>query len=453
MRLAADQALQAAQFGEVPVGAVVVRNGEVIATGRNQPVAAHDPSAHAEMIALRAAAAKLGNYRLPDCELYVTLEPCAMCAGAMLHARLKKVIFGAYDPKTGAAGSVINLFGNAQLNHQTALQGGVMQAECSALLKDFFADRRRSEKQESVMSDVLRTPDERFNSLPGYPYAPHYIGDLKGYQGLRLHYLDEGGDAAASDAAAPKTFLCLHGQPTWSYLYRKMIPVFTQAGHRVIAPDLFGFGKSDKPVDDARYTYDFHRGMLLNFIERLDLRNVVLVVQDWGGLLGLTLPMETPGRFSGLLIMNTAFATGDVLLGQGFLDWRAFSNKNPDMAVGKLLGRACQHLSPAEAAAYDAPYPDASFKAGVRRFPNLVPDHPDAGGAALSRRAREWFRNQWQGKTFMAVGMKDPVLGPPVMANMRKLIRNCPAPYEVAEGGHFLQEWGEPVAREALKVL
>ena len=463
MRLAADQALQAAGHGEVPVGAVVVRNGEVIATGRNQPVAAHDPSAHAEMIALRAAAAKLGNYRLPDCELYVTLEPCAMCAGAMLHARLKKVIFGAYDPKTGAAGSVINLFDHPQLNHHTALQGGLMQDECGALLKEFFSARRRSEKEESVMSDVLRTPEERFNDLPGYPFAPHYVGDLKGYQGLRLHYLDERSASAVPAGATPtasadtgavqKTFLCLHGQPTWSYLYRKMIPVFTQAGHRAVAPDLFGFGKSDKPVDDARYTYDFHRGMLRNLIERLDLRNIVLVVQDWGGLLGLTLPMDMPERFSGLLIMNTAFATGDVPLGQGFLDWRAFNNKNPDMAVGKLLGRACPHLSPQEAAAYDAPYPDVSFKAGVRRFPNLVPDHPDAGGAALSRRARAWFQTQWQGKTFMAIGMKDPVLGPPVMANVRKLIRNCPPPFEVAEGGHFLQEWGEPVAREALKAL
>ncbi len=453
MRLAAEEALLAASAGEVPVGAVVVRMGEVIATGRNQPVAAHDPSAHAEMIALRAAAAKLGNYRLPDCELYVTLEPCAMCAGAMLHARLKKVIFGAYDPKTGAAGSVINLFDQPRLNHQTVLQGGVLQDECGALLKNFFAQRRRSEKQESVMNDVLRTPDQRFDNLPGYPFAPHYIGDLKGYQGLRLHYLDESGAADALAAISQKTFLCLHGQPTWSYLYRKMIPVFTQAGHRVVAPDLFGFGKSDKPVDDARYTYDFHRGMLLNLIERLDLRNIVLVVQDWGGLLGLTLPMEMAERFSGLLIMNTAFATGDVPLGQGFLDWRAFNNKNPDMAVGKLLGRACPHLSPPEAAAYDAPYPDVTFKAGVRRFPNLVPDQPDAGGAALSRRAREWFQTQWRGKTFMAVGMQDPVLGPPVMASVRKLIRDCPPPFEVAEGGHFLQEWGEPVAREALRVL
>ena len=161
------------------------------------------------------------------------------------------------------------------------------------------------------MSDVLRTPDERFANLPGYPFAPHYISDLEGYPGLRVHYLDEG----PRDAA--KVFLCLHGQPTWSYLYRRMIPVFTAAGHRVVAPDLLGFGKSDKPADDARYTFMFHRDLLKNLVERLDLRNVVLTVQDWGGLLGLTLPMEMPERFSGLLIMNTAFATGDVPLAAG----------------------------------------------------------------------------------------------------------------------------------------
>ena len=232
-----------------------------------------------------------------------------------------------------------------------------------------------------------------------------------------------------------------------------MIPVLTAAGHRVVAPDLPGFGKSDKPADDARYTFMFHRDLLKNLVERLDLHNVVLTVQDWGGLLGLTLPMEMPERFSGLLIMNTAFATGDVPLGQGFLDWRAYNNRNPDLAVGKLLARSCPHLSPAEATAYDTPYPDATFKGGVRRFPNLVPDHPDAEGAALSRRAREWFRTEWAGRTFMAVGMKDPVLGPPVMRAMAKIIRNCPPPHEVAEGGHFVQEWGAEVARAALDVL
>jgi pimeloyl-ACP methyl ester carboxylesterase len=307
--------------------------------------------------------------------------------------------------------------------------------------------RRRGPLEEDAMSAILRTPDERFADLPGYPFAPHYVSDLQGYEGLRVHYLDEG----PRDAA--KVFLCLHGQPTWSYLYRRMIPVIVAAGHRVVAPDLPGFGRSDKPADDARYTFMFHRDLLRNLVQRLDLGNVVLTVQDWGGLLGLTLPPEMPERFRGLFIMNTAFGTGDVPLGQGFLDWRAYSNRNPDLAVGKLLARTCPHLTAAEAAAYDAPYPDATYKGGVRRFPNLVPDNPDAEGAALSRRAREWFRTEWAGRTFMAVGMKDPVLGPPVMRAMARIIRNCPPAHEVAQGGHFVQEWGGEFTRAALEVL
>jgi len=294
---------------------------------------------------------------------------------------------------------------------------------------------------------LLRTPDQRFADLPGYGFAPHYVDDLPGYAGLRIHYLDEGPNNAA------KTYLCLHGQPTWSYLYRHMIPVFAAGGHRVVAPDFAGFGKSDKPADDGDYTFMFHREMLARLIERLDLSNIVLVVQDWGGLIGLTLPMEMPRRFSGLLIMNTAFATGDLPLSQGFLDWRAWSNKNPDMPVGKLMSRSMPHLSPGELAAYDAPFPDAAYKGGVRRFPNLVPDHPDAAGAALSRRARDWWREEWSGKSLMVVGMKDPVLGPPVMAYVHSQIRNCPPPLEIAEGGHFVQEWGLPIARAALEVL
>lgn len=294
---------------------------------------------------------------------------------------------------------------------------------------------------------LLRTPDERFASLPGYDFAPHYVDDLPGYAGLRIHYLDAGPRNAA------KTYLCLHGQPTWSYLYRHMIPVFAGAGHRVVAPDFAGFGKSDKPADDADYTFMFHREMLARLIERLDLSNIVLVVQDWGGLIGLTLPLEMPRRFAGLLIMNTAFATGDLPLGQGFLDWRAWSNKNPDMPIGKLMSRSMPHLTPGELAAYDAPFPDATYKGGVRRFPNLVPERPDAEGAALSRRARDWWREEWDGKSLMAVGTQDPVLGPPVMAYVRSQIRNCPPPLVIAEGGHFVQEWGVPIARAALQVL
>ncbi len=285
----------------------------------------------------------------------------------------------------------------------------------------------------------MRTPDERFANLPGFPWAPHYWE----WQGLRGHYLDEG--------KGSRVLLCLHGEPTWSYLYRRMIPPFLAAGYRVVAPDFLGFGRSDKPVDEEAYTFEFHRNFLLSFIEEHQLSNITLAVQDWGGLIGLTLPMEMPERFSRLLVMNTALGTGESPLTKGFIEWRDYVAKTPSLDCGKLLGRACPHLSAAEAAAYEAPYPDAASKAGVRRFPQLVPDRPDAPGSAISRRARDWLQKAWKGETFMAVGAKDPVLGPPVMQALRRIIRKCPEPWIHAEGGHFLQEWGEDVAREALR--
>jgi len=294
--------------------------------------------------------------------------------------------------------------------------------------------------------EYLRTPEARFDGLPGYPFAPHYRDDLAGYAGLRMHYLDAGG---SHDRVA----LCLHGQPTWSYLYRKMVPGLIASGYRVIAPDLFGFGRSDKPVDDALYTFDFHRESLIAFIRALDIGRITLVCQDWGGLLGLTIPMEMANRFEALLIMNTAFATGDRPLTQGFIDWRAWNNANPDMPVGKLLSRACPQLSAAEAAAYDAPFPDATYKAGVRRFPNLVPDNSDADGTAVSRKAREWWKTEWSGKTAMVIGMTDPVLGPSVMEDLRQMIRDCPEPVKLTAAGHFVQEWGEDVLKGALPLL
>ena len=297
------------------------------------------------------------------------------------------------------------------------------------------------------MIEALRTPEDRFSNLPGYGFAPHYVDDLPGHARLRLHYLDDG------PRTAREVFLCLHGQPTWSYLYRKLIPFVTRAGHRAVAPDFFGFGRSDKPVEDAVYTFDFHRNALLAFIERLDLRNTTLVCQDWGGILGLTLPPDMPGRFAKLLVMNTALGTGDRPLSEGFIDWRAWCAKNPDMAVAKLMQRGCPLLSPEEAAAYDAPFPDVRYKAGVRRFPQLVPDHPDAGGAALSRRARDWWRDEWSGRSCMVVGMQDPVLGAPVMRGLAPLIRNCPPPIEIAEAGHFVQEWAERFMPQALAAL
>lgn len=446
MGLALAQAHSALLADEVPVGAVVVRNGQVIGVGCNAPIGQHDPTAHAEISALRAAAKVLGNYRLDDCELFATLEPCAMCAGAMLHARIKRVVFGAADPKTGAAGSVVNLFSNPQINHQTEVQGGLLADKCSALLQDFFKHKRESIKMNSspVRDDALRTPDSRFDQLPGYPWLPNYVSDLPALAGLRMHYLDEG------PRNGPLTYLCLHGNPAWSYLYRKMIPVFLTAGHRVVAPDLIGFGKSDKPKKDAFHTFSWHRQVLLELVDRLDLKNVVLVVQDWGGLLGLTLPLTDAHRYRGLLVMNTALATGDVPLSNGFISWREMCAKKPDFDVERFFARSDASMTAAECAAYGAPFPDRGHRAALRAFPSMVPEFEDSDGAAISREARKFWRNDWTGQTLMAVGIQDPVLGEPVMRSLQQLIRNCPPPIMLANAGHFVQEQGQSIAQAAI---
>lgn len=288
---------------------------------------------------------------------------------------------------------------------------------------------------------MLRTPDSRFADLPGWPHPPQYTHPL-GTDGPRMAYVDAGPRHAAVTA------LCLHGNPAWGYLYRHMLPVFTAAGLRVVVPDLIGFGRSDKPEDDAWHTFDTHRQSLLAFIDQLDLRNVLLVCQDWGGIFGLTLPMAAPQRFTRLLVMNTTLATGET--SPGFKAWRDYSNSQPDLAVGKLLKRGKRDLPDAEAAGYDAPFPDASYKAALRAFPNLVPEGADAPGAAISRAAQAFWQRDWQGQSFMAVGAQDPVLGLPTMDALRAHIRGCPPPMVVAEGGHFVQEWGGPIAAAAL---
>ena len=299
---------------------------------------------------------------------------------------------------------------------------------------------------DAVRMDVLRTPEDRFAGLPDFPYDPVYRADLPGFEGLRMALIDEG----PRDAPV---FLCLHGQPSWSFLYRRMIPPFLASGARVVAPDLFGFGRSDKPVDPGFYSFSRHRAALLALIAALDLRAITLVVQDWGGLIGLTLPMSEPSRHARLIVMNTMLAGGETPLSDGFLAWRAWAAANPDMAVGRLLRRSCPHLTPAEAAAYDAPYPDATYKEGVRRFPQLVPDRPDADGAALSRQAMAFLKRDWRGRSFMAIGGADPVLGEPVMQALRATIRGCPEPLILPEAGHFVQEWGDQVAAAALAVF
>jgi tRNA(adenine34) deaminase len=293
----------------------------------------------------------------------------------------------------------------------------------------------------------LRTPDACFDQLPGYPWGSHYIDSLPALGGLRMHYLDEG------PRGAPLTWLCLHGNPAWSYLYRRMLPAFIAAGHRVVAPDMPGFGKSDKPTQVAQHTFSWHRQVLLEFVEALDLQRLNLVVQDWGGLIGLTLPMAAPNRWRALLVMNTYLATAEAALPEGFLRWRAMCRDKPDFSIARLIGRGNPHMGEAECAAYDAPYPAQAYRAATQAFPEMVPERADADGVAVSRQAARFWANEWAGRSMMAVGMQDPVFTPAAMEALRQRIRGCAEPLQVADGGHFVQERGEQIAAEALRRL
>ena len=372
-----------------------------------------------------------------------------MCAGAILNARLSKVVWGSPEPKTGAAGSVLNVFDNPELNHQTLNHGHVLTRECSLPLQTFFKEQRLRQKTMAAATrlrdDAVRTPDSAFEGLPAYPWQPNYISDLPALNGLRMHYLDEG------PADAEITWLCLHGNPAWSYLYRHMIPVFTAAGHRVIAPDMPGFGKSDKPKKDSAHTFDWHRQVLLELVEALDLRHLQLVVQDWGGILGLTLPMAQPWRYQSLLVMNTMLATGKQPLSDGFLAWRQMCADKPLFDVAKLFARGNPQMSADECAAYNAPFPDSGHRAALRAFPPMVPSSVDSPGAAVSRAAEVFWREQWLGRSLMFIGQQDPVLGESVMLDLRHRIRGCPEPVLLPQAGHFVQEHGHVIAVQAVQ--
>lgn len=299
----------------------------------------------------------------------------------------------------------------------------------------------------------LRTPEARFRDIPDFPYEPHYIQ----YGNMRMAYIDE------KKGSGEEIFLCLHGQPTWSYLYRKMIPVllnYTTLGkatsRRVVAPDLLGFGRSDKPNQDMKYTFSFHRDALLYFVEHLNLNNITLVVQDWGGILGLTLPLADLSRYKRLIVMNTTLSIGKEPT-KGFLDWKAFNNRNPDMNIGRMIGRSCRGLlNQEECNAYDAPYPNAEFKGGVRRFPNLVMIDENMEGVDISKRSLHLYQTTDQFKDvdiFMAWGMKDPVFNSPVRKSLSKAWKNGCYYAEIADAGHFVQEWGDEVAKMAIEVF
>ena len=286
--------------------------------------------------------------------------------------------------------------------------------------------------------EILRTPDDRFEGLPGWAFAPRYLE----LGGLRMHYVDEG----PRDAAV---VLLLHGEPSWSYLYRKLIPVITAAGLRALAPDLIGFGRSDKPSQREAYSYQSHMDWLGGFVAAVGLRDVTLVCQDWGGLLGLRMVGENPGLFARVVAANTFLPTGDATPGPAFLAWRKYSQEVPDFHVGGIVRGGCATKpGPEIVAAYDAPFPDDRYKAGARQFPVLVPITPDDPAAAANRAA--WASLEKFEKPFLTAFSDQDAITRGMEAPLQKRIPGAQGQPHVtiAGGGHFLQEdRGEELAR------
>jgi len=291
--------------------------------------------------------------------------------------------------------------------------------------------------------EILRTPDERFTGLPDFDFAPHYheVPDGSGGE-LRLHHLDEG------PSGAPIVVL-MHGEPSWCFLYRKMIPVLVKAGLRVLAPDLVGFGRSDKPASRADYTYQRHVDWMTSWLEAAGVQDATLVGQDWGGLIGLRLVAEQGDRFARVVAANTFLPTGDRHPGDAFLAWQRFSQETPDFPVGNIVNGGClSTLTPEVIAAYDAPFPDDSYKEGARQFPMLVPTSPDDPAAGPNRAAWESLR-EWKKPFLCAFSDQDPITAGADRV-LRADIPGCEGqPHTTIEGAsHFLQEdRGEELAR------
>ncbi len=284
--------------------------------------------------------------------------------------------------------------------------------------------------------DVFRTPDERFQNLPGYRYEPNYVE----VDGLRLHHLDEG---------SGQTVLCFHGEPSWSYLYRHMLDRLVGAGHRVVCPDLVGFGRSDKPTDQEWYSYDRHLDTVTAHLGQLELEDVTVVVQDWGGPIGLRWAVENADRVARLMVLNTGLFTGRV--SKGFMAWRDFAERTPDLPIGNIIqGGTATELPPEVVAAYEAPFPTPESKAGAQRFPLIVPLTTDDPGAAEMAAVKEAL-GSWDKPALVAFSDSDPVFPYPIAGEQfTDTIPTAGEQVRIEGAAHFLQEDRGPQIADAM---
>ncbi len=290
---------------------------------------------------------------------------------------------------------------------------------------------------------VVRTPEERFAALPDFPYAPHYV-DIKG---VRVHYVDEG---------TGECILCLHGEPSWSFLYRKMIKIMS-AKHRVVAMDFIGFGKSDKFADRDAYTVKMHKETLEDFIRSLNLERITVVVQDWGGLIGLSAVADMPDRFARLVIMNTGLPIGTSKMSEAYMEWRKFTANNPDLPISQSMRNGMAHpekITKEILAAYDAPFPDVSYKAGAAKWPLLVPISPDDEAVPDMRHAREVL-SKWDKPALVMFSDGDPITrdGDKFFRSLIPTAKEQPE-IVIKDAGHFLQEEkGEEISKHILDFI
>lgn len=430
MRAALDQARAAAQAGEVPVGAVVVRAGQIVGRGFNHPIGAHDPSAHAEMEALRDAARRLGNYRLDGCTLYVSLEPCAMCAGAILHARLDRVVWGAAEPRTGAGGSVLDLFAQAALNHHTAVTPGVLAAEAAALLTEFFGQRRVQQRQQALAShplrdDALRTPDAVYAPALDCGCASCFYSDWPSLAGLRLHVKDSAGQNPLPAPTPARQWLLLAGMPAHQGLFRALAAGLAARGDRVVVPDWLGLGRSDKPKKDQRLGDAQQLAMLQDLIKHLHLdgeQGLVVVAHGDAARLAQALVVQQAALsrpVQGLWLINPPSAAAP---SADYRLWLEQLARKPALDIAAALGTSAMDATmDTDRQQWAAQFPDKGYRAGLRA----------------------WARDAW-------AAMDAPVLMPnasaqalPVLVSMGEQARWWPAP---AEG---LDAWLAAVAAAA----